>query len=69
MPSNRNDNPDTIEITDRNRQKYATDHTTGDGCYGKTRADALLNLAVKLKQKHRRTPASKEAVEALLNTE
>jgi len=72
MPSNttlNNPDADAIEITDRNGQKYATDHTTGTGCYGGTRAKALFNLAVKLHAKNYRTPADSDDVEALLNTE
>lgn len=60
---------DLIEITDRNNQKYAIDHTTGDGCYGATRTQALLNLTVKLQHKTTRNPAHPDRVENVLNTE
>lgn len=64
-----NPDADIIEITDRNGQKYATDTTTGDGCHGKTRAEVLHNLSVKLERKTHRNPADPHDIEALLNTE
>lgn len=66
LPAN---STDIIEITDRNGRKYATDHTTGDGCYGTTRTHALFNLAVKLAHKTTRNPADPQHVEHVLNNE
>jgi len=55
-----------LELTRRNNRFYIIDHNTGDGCYGKTPALAIRNIAQKLARRQHRTPASTERVEEVL---